>query len=102
MEEDCKICCLKIILSDTNSYVVLTEKGINGIKNARKRIGDSSTRFTGERVHISCRARYVNSKTIEQDFKRKKSNSDERQPSPKKLFKSHLNLKPAACIAANP
>ena len=35
MEEDCKNCCLKIILSDTNSYVVLTEKGINGINNAK-------------------------------------------------------------------
>ena len=90
MVEDCKICGLKIILSDTNSYVVLTEKGINGINNAKKRIGDSWTIFTGERVHIACRARYVNSKTIEQDFKRKKSNSDEGQPSPKKLRSSYI------------
>ena len=90
MVEDCKICGLKIILSDTNSYVVLTEKDINGINNAKKRIGDSWTIFTGERVHIACRARYVNSKTIEQDFKRKKSNSDEGQPSPKKLRSSYI------------
>ena len=35
MEEDCKTCGLKIILSDTNLYVVLTEKGVNGINNAK-------------------------------------------------------------------
>ena len=57
MEEDCKICGLKIILRDTNSYVVLTEKGVNGMKNANKRKGDSWTISTGERVHIACRAR---------------------------------------------
>ena len=43
MEEGCKICGLKIIFSDTNSYVVLTEKVVNGIKNAKKRRGDSSS-----------------------------------------------------------
>ena len=88
MDEDCKICGLKIIHSDTNSYVVLTGNGVNGINNAKKRRGDSWTISTGERVHIACRARYVNSKTIEQDFKRKNSNSDEGQPSPKKLRSS--------------
>ena len=36
MEEDCKICGLKIILNGTNSYVVLTEKDVNGINNAEK------------------------------------------------------------------
>ena len=36
MEEDFKTCGLKIILSDTNSYVVLTEKGVNGINIAKK------------------------------------------------------------------
>ena len=85
MEEDFKICGLKIILSDTNSYVVLTEKGVNGINNAKKRRGECWTISTGEGVHIACRARYVNSKSIEQNLKRKKSNSDEGQPSPKKL-----------------
>ena len=35
MEEGCKICGLKIIFSDTNSYAVLTEKVVNGIKNAK-------------------------------------------------------------------
>ena len=79
---------LEIILRGTNSYVVLTEKGINGINNAKKRTGDSRTIFTEERAHISCGARYANSKTIEQDLKRKKSNSDEGQPSPKKLRSS--------------
>ena len=43
MEEDCKICGLKIIFSDTNSYVVLTEKGVNGINNAKKRRYGSSS-----------------------------------------------------------
>ena len=79
---------MKIILSDTNSYVVLTEKGVNGINNAKKRRGDSWTICTGERVHIACRARYVDSKTIEQNLKQKNSNSDEGQPSPKKLRSS--------------
>ena len=59
MEEDCKICGPNIIFSDTNSYFVLTEKGVNGINNAKKRRGDSWTTYTGERVHIACRARYV-------------------------------------------
>ena len=40
MEKDCKICGLKIILSDTNLYVVLTEKGVNRINNAKKRTGN--------------------------------------------------------------
>ena len=71
MEEDCKICGSKIILSDTNLHVVLTEKGVNGINNAKKRRGDSSTISTGERVHIACRGRYVNSKIIEQDVNQK-------------------------------
>ena len=31
MEEDCKIFGLKIIFWGTNLYVVLTEKGVNGI-----------------------------------------------------------------------
>ena len=63
MEEDCKICGSKIIHSDTNLYVVLTEKEVNGINNAKKRRGDSWTISTGERVHIACRRKYVNSKT---------------------------------------
>ena len=88
MEEDCKICGLKIILSDTNSYVVLTEKGVNLINNAKKRRGDSWTISTGERVHIACRARCVNSKTIEHNLMQKNSNSDEGKPSPKKLRSS--------------
>ena len=88
MEEDCKICGLKIILSDTNSYVVLTEKGVNLINNAKKRRGDSWTISTGERAHIACRARCVNSKTIEHNLMQKNSNSDEGKPSPKKLRSS--------------
>ena len=36
MEEGWKICGLKINLSDTNLYVVLTGEGANGIKNAKK------------------------------------------------------------------
>ena len=81
MEEDCKICGSKIIHSDTYLYVVLTGKGVNGINNAKKRRGDSWTISTGECVHIACRGKYVNSKTIEQDVNQKISNSDERQPS---------------------
>ena len=77
MEEDFKICGLKIILSNTKSYVVLTEKGVNGINNAKKWRGDIRAIFTGEHVHIVCQTRYVNSKTIAQDLKRKKSNSNE-------------------------
>ena len=90
MEEDCKICGSKIILSDTNLHVVLTEKGVNGINNAKKRRGDSSTISTGERVHIACRGRYVNSKITEQDVNKKKSNSDERQPSLKSFSEKFL------------
>ena len=55
----------KIILSDTNSNVVLTEKGVNRINNAKYRRVDSGAISTGERLHIACRARFVNSKTIE-------------------------------------
>ena len=80
MEEDFKIQGLKIILSDTNSFVVLTEKGVNGINNAKKRRDDSWKISTGEHVHMAFRARYVSSKTI--DLKPKKSNSDKGQPSP--------------------
>ena len=36
MEEYCKICDWNIIFRDNNSYVVLTEKGVNGINNAKK------------------------------------------------------------------
>ena len=89
MEEDFKIYGLKIILSDTNSYVALTEKGVYGIYNAEERRCDSWKMSIGEREHIACRARYVNSKAI--DLKRKKSNSDEGQPSPEKL-RSSLSL----------
>ena len=71
MEKDYKICALKIILSDTNSYVVLTEKGVNEINNAKKRRSGTWTISTGERVHIACRGRYVKSKTFEQDLKQK-------------------------------
>ena len=53
MEKDCKICAWKIILSDTNSYVVLTEKSVNVINNAKKRRSGSWTISTGERVHIA-------------------------------------------------
>ena len=103
MEIYCKICGLKIILSDTNLYAVLTEKGVNRINNAKKRTGDSRVISTGELVHIAYQARYVNSKTIEQDLKRKNSKSDEGQPSPKKLRSiCHLSLKLAACIASKP
>ena len=35
MEEDCKICGLKITLRETNSNVVLTEKAVNEINNAK-------------------------------------------------------------------
>ena len=72
MEEDCKIYGLKIILSNTNSYFILPKKGVNGINNAKKRGGDSWTISTGENVHIVCQVRYVNSKIIEQELKRKK------------------------------
>ena len=88
MEGDYKIWGLKIILSDTNLYVVLTEKSVNGLNNAKKQRGDSSTINNGERVHVACRARYVNCKAIEQDLKQRNSNSDEGQPSPKKLCSS--------------
>ena len=71
MEKDYKICALKIILSDTNSYVVLTEKGVNEINNAKKWRSGSWTISTGERVHIACRGRYVKSKTFEQHLKQK-------------------------------
>ena len=37
----------------------------------KKRRGDIRTISTGERVHIACRTRYVKSKAIEQDLKRK-------------------------------
>ena len=90
MEEDFKLCDFKIIFSCTSSDVVLTEKVFNSVNNANKRRGDSWTISTGERVHIACRARHVKSKTIEQDLKRKNSNSDEGQPSPKKLRSSSL------------
>ena len=84
MEEDCKIFGLKIILSGTNWYVVLTEKGVNGTKSAKKQRGVSWIISTGECVHIACPARYVNSKTIEQDLKQKRSKlSDEGQSSTK-------------------
>ena len=66
----------------------MTEKGVNEINNAKNRRGGSSTISTGECVHIACRARYVNSKTLEQGLKQKNSNSDEGQPSPKKLRSS--------------
>ena len=72
MEEDFKICCLKIILSDTNLCVILTEKGVNGISNAKKRRRNIWTVSTGEHVHIACGVRYVNSTRIEQCLKRKK------------------------------
>ena len=45
MVEDFKICDLKIIFCDTNSFVILTL------------LGDSWTICTGERVLIACRAR---------------------------------------------
>ena len=54
MEEDYKVWGLKIILSDTNSYVVLTEKGVNGVNDAKKQRRDSWTISTGECVHIAC------------------------------------------------
>ena len=88
MEKDCKICDLKITFIDTNSYAALTEKVFNEINNAKKRSGGGWTISAGERVHIDRRARYVNSKTIEQDLKQKNLNSDEGQPSPKKLRSS--------------
>ena len=88
MEEDCKICSLKIIPSGTNSYVLWTEKNVNGTNNAKRRRGGIWTISTGECAHIACRARYVNSKTIEQDLKRKNSNFDEGQSSPKELRSS--------------
>ena len=88
MEKDCKICDLKITFIDANSYVVLTEKVFNEINNAKKRRGEGWTISAGERVHIDRRARYVNSETIEQDLKQKKLNSDEGQPSSKKLHSS--------------
>ena len=47
------------------------------------------TIYTGERVDIADRAKYVYSKTIEQDLKWKKSNSV-KQSSPKKLRSSSL------------
>ena len=102
MEEDFKICGLKIILSNSNSYVVLTEKGVNGINNAKKRRGDIRTIFTGEHVHIVGQARYVNSKTIEQDLKQKKSNSNEGHWRASYVEVCHLNLKPLVCYAAKP
>ena len=37
MEGDYKIWGLKIILSDTNLYVVLAEKSVNGLNNAKNR-----------------------------------------------------------------
>ena len=83
MEEDYKIWGLKI-----NLYVVLTEKSVNGVNNAKKQRGDCWTISNGEHVHVACRARYVNSKTIEQDLKQRNLNSDEGQPSPKKLRSS--------------
>ena len=73
MKQDCKICCLKIILSHTNLYVVLTKKGVNRVNNAKERRGDSWTISTGERVHCACRSRYANSKRIERDLKFKRS-----------------------------
>ena len=75
---------MKIILSGTDWYVVLTEKGVNWI-NWR---GDSWT--TGLRADFACQSRYINSKTTEQDLKRKKLlNSDQKQPS---LEKRRSNL----------
>ena len=47
----------------------------------------SWTISTRECVDIACKAKYVNSKTIEQDLKQKNSNSD-KQPFPRKLRSS--------------
>ena len=63
--------------------VVLTEKGVNWI-NWR-----GGSWKTGLGADFACRSRYINSKTTEQDLKRKKLlNSDQRQLSLEKLRSS--------------
>ena len=72
MKDNFRICRLKIDIGNTSLFVVLTEKVVHGIDNAKQRRDDSCTISGGERIHIIYCAKNLNSKTMKQVLRRKK------------------------------
>lgn len=64
MEDNTKICSLRIDIGNTSSFIAQTGKDTLGLKNAKQRRGNSWKICDGKHVHVNCCARYVNFKTI--------------------------------------
>lgn len=65
----CVICQQSIEDGHNQEIVKLTEKGVQGILTASRERGDQLDVSTGHIVHVNCRKRYCNKRSIASDAK---------------------------------
>lgn len=89
----CKICKSDINVPSVSGSVCISEKGAEGINNASVARGDNIVVEKGDRVHVSCRSKYINKKYIEAEQKKKIANiaSNSTQSSGKKRTRRSLS-----------
>lgn len=92
IDSDKCVFCHQLLSDNKDDIVVLREKGSSSINTASEKRHDAVVVKPGQKVHISCRKKYVNEKYINIDSKRKSLEDDSIEQNYRNLRSSEPNI----------